>query len=81
MRSLWFVAQEHTLRDRVVQAVEFYGGASDEEAMVGHYLARSFWYNARLKGAVKKCALTSIELLPRVPVHAIVAMCLEQLRR
>jgi hypothetical protein len=75
------MAQEQTLRDRLVKAVEFYGGASDEEAMVAHYLARSCWYNARLKEAVKKYALTSIELPPRAPVHAIAAMCLEQLRR
>jgi hypothetical protein len=65
----------------MVKAVAFYGGASDEEAMMRHYLARSFWYNARLKAAVKQFALTGIELPPRAPVQAIVAMCLEQLRR
>jgi hypothetical protein len=65
----------------MVNAVEFYGGASDEAAMMGHYLARSFWYNARLKEEVKKLALTSVELPPRAPVHEIVEMCLEQLRR
>jgi 2-phosphoglycerate kinase len=81
VRSLWFVAQEETLRERLVQAVEFYSGASDEAAMVRHYLARSFWYNARLKEAVKQFALTSIELPLRAPIHAIIAMCLEQLRR
>jgi 2-phosphoglycerate kinase len=81
VRSLWFVAQEETLHERMVKAVEFYGGASDEEAMIRHYLARSFWYNARLQEAVKQFALTSIELPLRAPVHAIVAMCLEQLRR
>jgi 2-phosphoglycerate kinase len=81
MYSLWFVAHEKTLHERLVKAVEFYGGASDEAAMMGHYLARSFWYNARLKEEVKKFALTSVELPPRAPVHEIVAMCLEQLRR
>jgi 2-phosphoglycerate kinase len=81
VQSLWFVAQEETLRERMVKAVEFYGGASDEAAMIRHYVARSFWYNARLKEAVNTFALTSIELPPRAPVHAIVAMCLEQLRR
>jgi 2-phosphoglycerate kinase len=80
VRALWFVADEQTLHERLVQAVEFYGGASNEEAMRDHYLARSFWYNARLKEAVKQFALTSIELPPRAPVHAIVEMCLEQLR-
>ncbi len=81
VHALWFVANEETLHERMVKAVEFYGGASDEEAMMRHYLARSFWYNARLKEAVKKFALTSIALPPRAPVHAIVAMCLQQLRR
>jgi 2-phosphoglycerate kinase len=81
VHALWFVAQEETLHERMVKAVEFYGGASDEEAMMRHYLARSFWYNARLKEAVNKFALTSIELPPRAPVDAIVEMCLEQLRR
>jgi 2-phosphoglycerate kinase len=81
VRSLWFVAQEETLHERIVQAVEFYGGASDEKAMMGHYLERSFWYNARLQEAVNQFGLTSIELPLRAPVHAIVAMCLEQLRR
>jgi len=81
VRALWFVAPEQTLHERIVKAVAFYGGASDEAAMRGHYLARSFWYNARLKEAVNKFALTSIELPLRAPVHEIVAMCLEQLRR
>jgi 2-phosphoglycerate kinase len=81
VRSLWFIAQEETLRERLVKAVEFYGGASDEKAMMGHYLERSFWYNARLQEAVNQFGLTSIELPLRAPVHAIVAMCLEQLRR
>ena len=81
MQSLWFVANEQTLHERMIKAVEFYGGASDEEAMRQHYLARSFWYNARLKETVNKLALTSIALPLRAPVHEIVAMCLEQLRR
>src|SRR5262245_62040319 len=81
VQSLWFVAKEETLQERLVNAVEFYGGASDEKAMVCHYLARSFWYNARLKEKVKKFALTSIELLLRAPVHESVEMCFQQLRR
>ena len=81
VQSLWFVAKEETLQERLVNAVEFYGGASDEKAMVCHYLARSFWYNARLKEEVKKFALTSIELPPRAPVHVSVEMCFQQLRR
>ncbi len=81
VRSLWFVAHEPTLHERMINAEEFYGGASDEAAMIGHYLARSFWCNARLKEEVKKFALTSIELPPRAPVHEIVEMCLEHLRR
>jgi 2-phosphoglycerate kinase len=80
MRALWFVAQEQTLHERMGKAGAFYGGASDEAAMRGHYLARSFWYNARLKEAVNKFALTSIALPLRASVHEIVAMCLEQLR-
>jgi len=79
-RSLWFLAHEPTLRERMVNAVEFYAGASDEEAMMRHYLARSFWYNARLKEEVKKFELTSVELPSRAPVHEIVDMCLEQLK-
>jgi hypothetical protein len=81
VRSLWFVAHDKTLHARMVEAVEFYSGASDEAAMRGHYLARSFWYTARLKEEVDKFALTSVELPPRAPVHEIVEMCLEQLRR
>lgn len=65
----------------MVKAVEFSGGASDEEAMRQHYLARSFWYNARLKEAIKKFALTRIALPLRASVHESVARCLEQLRK
>ena len=78
---MWCVANEETLHERMVKAVEFYGGASDEEAMRRHYLARSFWYNARLKEVVKKLALTSIELTLQAPAHEIVEMCLDQLGR
>jgi len=60
VHALWFVAQEETLHERLLQAAEFYGGASDEETMIRHYLARSVWYNARLKEAVNEFALPSI---------------------
>jgi hypothetical protein len=49
--------------------------------MRGHYLARSFWYNARLKEAVNTFALPSIELPRRALAQEIVERCLEQLRR
>ncbi len=81
VHALWFVAQEETFHERLVQAVEFYGGASDEETMRRHYLARSCWYNARLKEAVNTLGLTSIVLPLRAPAQAIVEMCLEQLGR
>src|SRR6266404_2808259 len=79
--SLWFVAHEQTLRERLIKAVEFYRGASDEEAMIEHYLARSLWYNAQLKEAVKKFTLTSIELPPQAPPQKIVELCLEQVKK
>lgn len=69
------------LKTRIHISTRWMGTTTDEAAMMGHYLARSFWYNARLKEEVKKFALTSIELPPRAPVHDIVEMCLEQLRR
>jgi 2-phosphoglycerate kinase len=81
VHALWFVAQEETLHKRLVQAVEFYRGASDEAAMLRHYLARSVWYNARLQEVVNKFALTSIALPLRAPAQAIVEMCLDQLGR
>lgn len=81
VRALWFVAQEQTLVERMDQAAELYRNASDEAAMRDHYLARSFWYNARLRKAVEEFALTGIEIPLGTPVHEIVEACLEQLRR
>ena len=81
VQALWLVAQEETLRDRMGKARAFYGGASDEEAMRQQYLARSFWYNTRLQEAVTTFGLPGIVVPLRAPVQAIVAMCLEQLRR
>jgi 2-phosphoglycerate kinase len=81
VHALWLVAQEETLRERVVQARAFYGGASDEEAMRHQYLARSFWYNTRLQEALNTFRIPSITVPLRAPVDAIVARCLEQLRR
>ena len=78
--SLWFVAQEQTLRERLLDAAEFYRGASDEQVMIDHYLARSLWYNAQVKEAVKKFALTAIEPTPQAPANKIVELCLEQLK-
>jgi 2-phosphoglycerate kinase len=81
VHALWLVAPEETLRDRMGKAGKFSAGASDEEAMRQQYLARSFWYNTRLQEAVHTCGLPSIAVPLRAPVQAIVAMCLEQLRR
>jgi 2-phosphoglycerate kinase len=81
VQALWFVAQEETLHARLVQAVAFYRGASDEAAMRRQYLARSVWYNTRLQEAVHTFGLTSFALPLRAPAQAIVARCLEQLGR
>jgi 2-phosphoglycerate kinase len=80
VRTLWLVAHEETLRDRMGKAGAFFGGASDEEAMRQQYLARSFWYDTRLQEAVNTFGLPRIAVPLRAPVQAIVARGLEQLR-
>lgn len=46
--SLWLVADDQVLEARVRAAVDFYQGASDEEAMIRHFVARSVWHNRLL---------------------------------
>ncbi|MHB9130870.1 MAG: hypothetical protein ACYDBB_07230 [Armatimonadota bacterium] len=60
--SLWLIASDAVLESRVRAATDFYGGASDEAAMIRHYVALSEWYNQRIREEAASVGLPIIQV-------------------
>ena len=78
--ALWLIPGEETLRDRIINSVDFYGGASDEKSMIRKYLERSFWYNSHLKETIERLDLDAIYLPDDATLDEIISLCLEKLK-
>ena len=68
--SVWLVAEERTLEARIRKA-EFHRGASDEEAMIRNFLARTIWYNDRIREAASRLAMPIIAPPPHADVERV----------
>lgn len=60
MTAAWLVAGPGVLEQRVRANVDFYRGASDEEAMIRQFIARSAWIDARIRREAHELALTTV---------------------
>ena len=49
VKSIWLLADENLLEERVKKDKDFYSGASDEGKMITHYLQRSFHTNKEIE--------------------------------
>jgi 2-phosphoglycerate kinase len=79
LASCWLIAPRELLESRLRAEVDFYRGASDEEKMIRHFLARSMRYNEIIRAAAARLHLPSIAIESDVPPEAICLHCLEAL--
>ncbi len=79
--SLWLVADDEVFEARVRTAVNFYRGASDEEAMIRHFVARSQGHNGRIRKECFEHDLSVIHVAPSMAIDGIFACCLNVLKR
>jgi 2-phosphoglycerate kinase len=73
--SLWLVADDEVLEARVRSAVAFYRGASDEEAMIRHFKARSRWHNRRIQEEATVLGFPVIPVALNTTAESLRAQC------
>lgn len=78
--SLWLVADDKVLEARVRTAVDFYRGASDEEAMIRHFVARSVWHNRLICRQASDLGLPTIRVADLDTVDMLALRCFEFIR-
>lgn len=79
IRSIWLVADEALLERRVRQD-DFWRGASDEEAMIRHFLGRSLAYNARIHEEANRLALAVVRVSAEQTPEMLVDRCRQYCR-
>ncbi len=79
--ALWLVTDDAVLDARVRAAVDFYRGASDEEAMIRHFVARSRWYNARIREEAASLGFPLIQVTGNASTELLLAQCTHDIGR
>jgi len=79
--SVWLVADDEGLEARVRTAVDFYRGASDEEAMIRHFVARNWWYNERIRKESAEYILPILPVSLSMTIDSTLQRCLDVLKR
>lgn len=54
IKKLWLVCDNKLLERRLIEAKEFYKGATDENLMISNYLKRSIWHNKNIFEEIKE---------------------------
>lgn len=71
--SHWLIADDAVFESRIRAAADFYRGASDEEAMLRHFTARSRWYNARIRAEALALQMPVVQVTAETSVAELVA--------
>jgi len=58
--SLWLIADEMTLRQRLLADKDFLKWARDEQKLVDHFVARSLWYNRMVQESASRSQMRLI---------------------
>ncbi|MGO8671727.1 MAG: hypothetical protein ACLQVD_10230 [Capsulimonadaceae bacterium] len=77
--SLWLVADDDVLEARTRSAVDFYSGASDEEAMIQNFVARSKWYNRLIAQQATDLGLHIIRSSDSLSVDELILDCVSRI--
>lgn len=79
--SLWLVADDEVLEARVRTAVDFYCGASDEETMIRHFVARSQWHNGRIRKECFEHGMPVVSVARLMTIDGLLECCINVLKR
>lgn len=79
VKSIWFLADEKLLEERVKKDKDFYLGASDEGKMITHYLQRSFHTNKEIENFSKVNKIDVIKISKCESSDFILKKCLKKL--
>jgi hypothetical protein len=77
--SLWMVADDSLLEQRIRANEDFWRGASDEELMIRRYLERSMWHNNRTRARAEQLGLKVVYLEPETSSDELCDLCLRTL--
>ncbi|MEI7834490.1 MAG: AAA family ATPase [bacterium] len=76
---LWLIADDELLEARARADVDFYHGASDEEAMINHYVTRSRWHNERIQEEAEGLGLLTVQVTLDATAELLLERCVELL--
>ncbi|WP_435791226.1 hypothetical protein [Clostridium sp.] len=54
IKKIWLVCDDKVLEKRLLEAKEFYMGATDKDLMIQNYLKRSIWHNHKIFKEIKE---------------------------
>ena len=54
IKKIWLVCDDKVLEKRLIEAKEFYIGATDKDLMILNYLKRSIWHNYKIFEEIKE---------------------------
>ena len=77
--SLWMVADDSLLEQRIRANLNFWRGASDEELMIRRYLERSIWHNNRTRARAEQLGLKVVYIEPDATPDELCDLCLRTL--
>jgi len=81
IKSIWLIADDELLEQRIINEEGFYQGASNDEAMIQNYLGLTVWYNSQLKKEVERLAMPAIPLGPDISSQEVSEQCLYLLQQ
>jgi len=62
VKAIWLVTNREVLEVRVRRDAAFHSGASDEEKMIRHFVARGVWLDERIRVAAFQLGMPTIEV-------------------
>jgi len=54
IKKIWLVCDNKLLEKRLLEAKDFYQGATDKDLMISNYLKRSIWHNKKIFEEIKE---------------------------
>lgn len=75
IESIWFIANEALLKDRISNNKTFFLGASNPDIMIKKFLQRSIWYNNKIYQQAKDCNFKVIEIAQDMTIEEILSQC------
>jgi len=77
--SIWLLADDETIRQRLLADADFLRWASNKEKLIEHFVARSIWYNRLIAESAARIRMPTITIPPTASPDEIYKSCLQRI--